>query len=314
MSGPKTLRALLSAYRPAGERIQAGGEAAVLAAAWPDAVGADVARRTRTAAFRDGTLNVLTPSSAWSHQLTFLTPTILERLRDRCPTIAVRRLRFAVATGRSRLLLTGGSSGSARARRSPAPSNESAPDDATHDTDAAGVDDAPAAGESLDDVLVRLRRAQDRLDRRRSRAGWQRCAQCGCWTEDRAAQPRRAADGAIARMLVEAPWLRHAQVHEHLPHADERSYERVRRVLATQWQMQMHNARARLRQDAIEPGDRVVAWSYAMLVAQRPRDELSDAVLTSVIGRPWVDALRAAEQSGGRMRKAPRPAREKSTK
>jgi hypothetical protein len=127
-------------------------------------------------------------------------------------------------------------------------------------------------------------------------------------------QARRAADGAIARMLVEAPWLRHAQVREHLPHADERSYERVRRVLATQWQMQIHNARARLRRDAIEPGDRVVAWSYAMLVAQRPRDELSDAVLTSIIGRPWVDALCAAEQPGGRARKAQRPVREKSTK
>jgi hypothetical protein len=323
VSGPKTLRALLAAYQPAGERIQAGGEAAVLAAAWPDAVGADVARRTRTAAFRDGTLNVLTPSSAWSHQLTFLTPTILERLRERCPTIAVRRLRFAVATGRSRLLLTGGAAVRPRGRHSPAESSESAPVDATHDADAGGVDDAPAAGEGLDDVLARLRRAQDRLDRRRSRAGWQRCRQCGCWTEDRAAQPRcavcrqqarRAADGAIARMLVEAPWLRHAQVHEHLPHADERSYERVRRVLATQWQMQMHNARARLRREALEPGDRVVAWSYAMLVAQRQRDDLSDAVLTSIIGRPWADALHAAERPFARARKAQRPVREKLTK
>ncbi|MBV8172703.1 MAG: hypothetical protein JO219_12315 [Candidatus Eremiobacteraeota bacterium] len=121
-------------------------------------------------------------------------------------------------------------------------------------------------------------------------------------------------DGAIARMLADAPWLAHAQVHEHLPHADLRSYERVRRTLATQWELQMFNARARLRRDAIQAGDRVIAWSYAMLVAQRPRAELSDAVLANIVGAQWAAALRMAEQSSARTRKAQRPSREKSTK
>ena len=107
MTGPQSLRALLAAYRPAGERTRAGGEAGALAAAWPESVGADVARRTRAATYRDGTLTVLTPSSAWSHQLTFLAPTIIERLRERCPGVDLRRLKFIVATGRSRALLVG---------------------------------------------------------------------------------------------------------------------------------------------------------------------------------------------------------------
>ncbi|MBV8364968.1 MAG: DUF721 domain-containing protein, partial [Candidatus Eremiobacteraeota bacterium] len=296
MSGPKPLRALIAAYRPAGERIAAGGEAAILAAAWPDAVGADVARRTRTAGFRDGALTVLTPSSAWSHQLTFLTPTILERLRESCSGIALRRLRFIVATGRSRLLLRG----AAPARAPRAKDTRSAGPAELGATDEAAIDGIPVPGDDLDALLVRLRRAQTRLDESRVRAGWQRCAGCGCWTQDRARQPRCAvcrqqerkmSDGAIARMLADAPWLAHAQVHEHLPHADLRSYERVRRTLATQWELQMFNARARLRRDAIQAGDRVIAWSYAMLVAQRPRAELSDAVLANIVGAQWAAAL-----------------------
>ncbi|MBV8171231.1 MAG: DUF721 domain-containing protein, partial [Candidatus Eremiobacteraeota bacterium] len=146
MSGPKPLRALIAAYRPAGERIAAGGEAAILAAAWPDAVGADVARRTRTAGFRDGALTVLTPSSAWSHQLTFLTPTILERLRASCSGIALRRLRFIVATGRSRLLLRGAAP--ARAPRATDTRNVGPRESGA--TDEAAFDDIPVPGDDLD--------------------------------------------------------------------------------------------------------------------------------------------------------------------
>jgi hypothetical protein len=65
------------------------------------------------------------------------------------------------------------------------------------------------------------------------------------------------------------------------------------------------NARQRLRRDALDASDRVVAWSYAMLATQRRKDDLSEAALAGVLGRAWADALG---------RKAARPVREKSTK
>src|SRR5215472_13618519 len=193
MSGPKTLRALLSAYRPAGERIQAGGEAAVLAAAWPDAVGADVARRTRTSTFRDGSLTVITPSSAWSHQLTFLAPTIVERLRSLCPGVAVHRLRFVVATGRSRTLLAG-TLGASAVQRSRAPTSRARPQEAgtagsAHDASSAALDAAADSRDDLESALARLRAEQQRLDARRLRDGWVRCEVCGCWSQTKRCEP-----------------------------------------------------------------------------------------------------------------------------
>jgi hypothetical protein len=306
MTGPQSLRALLAAYRPAGERTRAGGEAGALAAAWPESVGADVARRTRAATYRDGTLTVLTPSSAWSHQLTFLAPTIIERLRERCPGVDLRRLKFIVATGRSRALLVGAAPARSHARTQAHGAGAAAA--------RAGVDAGAAAGESLEELLQRLRREQASLDAQRAQAGWRRCATCGCWADAATRTPvcvvcadasRRAADGRIAGAIAGAPWLTFKELREHVPGVDARSYERVRRTLMTQWEQHVFNARQRLRRDALDASDRVVAWSYAMLATQRRKDDLSEAALAGVLGRAWADALG---------RKAARPVREKSTK
>ncbi len=315
MNGPKTLRSLLAGWRPAGERAQPGGEAGALAAAWPDAVGADVARRTRTSGYRDGTLAVITPSSAWSHQLTFLAPTIIERLRERCPGIDVRRLKFTVATGRSRALLAG-AAGAAD------PDKRSRPELRSGATGAAAarrpLTAAPSRG-MISRVSSRSCAASKaRLDRQRAQDGWQRCTSCGNWSPGPALgvgalcgpcaeELRRADDGKIAHVLTVAPWLGRAEVAAQLPHMRKGGYERVRRGLLTSWEQQLYNARARLRRGALEAADRVTAWSYVMMVAQRPQSAISKAVVSDVLGREWADALHAPPPA----RKAPRPAREK---
>jgi hypothetical protein len=331
MSGPRSLRTLLSGWRPAGERTPPGGEAGALAAAWPEAVGADVARRTRTAAFRDGSLTVITPSSAWSHQLTFLAPTIIERLQASCPGVAVRRLKFVVATGRSRALLAREHHSIAaprsRARGSiPRPQEAGTASGGTADAPIAGVplDAGADAREDLEGVLGRLRAQQQQLDARRARDGWLRCGVCGRWSptprcEPCAQEARRSADARIASALAGAPWLRRSELAAHVPGADPRSFERVRRALLAAWQQQIFNARARLRRGALEAADRVVAWSYAMLLTQRHKDDVSDALLANALDRDWADALRNPENAGpGRTapsaasaRKARRPTREK---
>jgi hypothetical protein len=315
MNGPKTLRSLLAGWRPAGERAQPGGEAGALAAAWPDAVGADVARRTRTSTYRDGTLAVITPSSAWSHQLTFLAPTIIERLRERCPGIDVRRLKFSVATGRSRALLAGAAGAADPDKRSARPELRSG---TTGATGTQALDKTALEGDDIAGLVAQLRREQTRLDRRRAQDGWQRCASCGNWSPGPARgagamcgpcaeELRRADDGKIAHVLTVAPWLGRAEVAVQLPALRKGGYERVRRGLLTSWEQQLYNARARLRRGALEAADRVTAWSYVMMVAQRPQSAISKAVVSDVLGLQWADALHAPPPA----RKAPRPAREK---
>jgi hypothetical protein len=65
---------------------------AELVAAWPAAVGAQIARNAWPARLaRDGTLHVAAADSAWAYELTQLAPTLLERLG----ALAPKRLKFA---------------------------------------------------------------------------------------------------------------------------------------------------------------------------------------------------------------------------
>ena len=83
-----------------GEELRRFGPAAgmtEIVAAWPDAVGAAIARNAWPARLaRDGTLNVHTDSSAWAFELAHHAPTILERLRASLGDHAPSALRFAV--------------------------------------------------------------------------------------------------------------------------------------------------------------------------------------------------------------------------
>ena len=77
-------------------RFDGQGAMPRIVAAWPAAVGPQVARNSwpaRTA--RDGTLHVNTSSSVWAFELGQLAPRILERLRERLGEHAPAALRFA---------------------------------------------------------------------------------------------------------------------------------------------------------------------------------------------------------------------------
>jgi hypothetical protein len=68
-----------------------------LTAAWPDAVGAAIARNAwplRIA--NDGTLHVATSSATWASELTLLADDLLARLRERLGGDAPAKLRCAV--------------------------------------------------------------------------------------------------------------------------------------------------------------------------------------------------------------------------
>lgn len=67
-----------------------------LVAAWPDAVGEQIARNAWPARIaRDGTLHVATSSSSWAFELAQLEATLRERLTAALGDAAPPRLRFA---------------------------------------------------------------------------------------------------------------------------------------------------------------------------------------------------------------------------
>jgi hypothetical protein len=61
---------------------------------WRDAVGLRIAERARPLSLERGVLTLLVATSTWASELTFLAPTILERLR--AAKVSVNELRFRV--------------------------------------------------------------------------------------------------------------------------------------------------------------------------------------------------------------------------
>ena len=308
-NGPRALRTLLERWEPTTERAAPEDAQSAIAVAWPDVVGADVARRTRVGKLQDNVLTVYTAGSTWSHQLTFLAPSIVAELGVRCPQARVTRLRFVVASGRTKALLDGLARRVATADAPrPVARTETPVDDAADDAE---------------DIVRRLRRRQLALDRRRERDGWTRCERCGVWMEPAiqmhpvcdlcTGSARQALDNHIERMLAGAPWLKAADVIAHSADVDERAFERVRRRLLSRWEEQLFAARARLRRLALHATDRVVAWSYLMLRSGKQQHEIGRAVVADALGEQWADALATATSPARREAPRTRVQKQKNT-
>jgi hypothetical protein len=217
----------------------------------------------------------------------------LESLRSRVPDAGIKRLRFTVASGRTRQLLDG-----AAARTSPAARAASS---AAH-----GVDDAARARE-FDNApdpaaIVRtLRARQAGLDARRAREGWTRCEACTNWMPPDASQgkvcvrcseeARRRADGALERAICDAPWLSARDICAAAQAVDRSSYERVRRRMLSRLELHLDSAQRRLKRGTLETADRVSAWTYLMLLARKQKRDLPRAVVADILGNAWADAL-----------------------
>jgi len=303
MSGPRRLRDLVGEWKP-GAATTRSNEAASLIAAWPEIVGADLAQRTRPLTWREGALTVLTVSSAWSHQLSFLAPAILERLRERSPQLGIKRIRFAVATGRTRALLEGSSISAASDLRRMRSSHGTE----AGSRDAASIGPQRDRGASIETMLADLKVAQATLDERRMSAGWRRCAACGSLYEPRPGRDRCAlcidaevarSDARIAHALAHEPWMRWEDVAQQLPGAQRSAFERVSRRLLASWEQHLRSAQRRLRRQALEAGDRVIAWSYVMMRAHKPQLDIGRAVVKNALDAldpQWAQALLEARE------------------
>lgn len=252
----------------------------LLGAGWAEIVGDDVAANSAPLRIANGTMLVVVPSSAWSHQLSFLSERIVAAVTERLPAAGVERLRFRVGTLPKR-----GPKGRRGPARSPARPNA----------------DCEPAG-SAEEALARFQRTVDRAHQERRAEGWRECDRCGALGQTSRCVPCESAveesrSQATIRLLFEAPWLGYAGTAELVDGLCEVEYERIRRRVLRRWWGQLEQARAagRLSRDGRE---RLIASSYVLLRSKLPPERIAPATVRSVLGDELHTLLYGDEQNG----------------
>ncbi len=281
----------LGDWRPQGGSGAGSGDGdplAAIRAAWPGIVGGDVARSAQPAAIAGTALVVMTASSAWSHQLAFLGPQIVQAVAQLPEGRTIDRLRFRVGTVRP-------------PRRGPTGAGRRS---------AAGVPGRPAqaapATETPAAALARFRSAVERARSAHAAAGGAFCPVCGAFTEtERPCVPcadgaRTARLGAAERLLFEAPWLSSEGVLALVPGLDAGEYDAARRRLLRAWwdEMSLAARRAKVRGAPAPDRSRLrkLASSYVLLETRIDpnRLELDGAIRRNAL-RDLFDFIRSIE-------------------
>jgi hypothetical protein len=252
------------------------GPLPLLEAAWSEIVGSGIAKNSYPAGIADKTLLVVTRSSAWSHQLTFLAEEILRLVAARAPDAGIERLRFRVGPQPSR----------GRVAASPKPQpNPSTPSRHVETSNSR-------------EALERFRQDVERQGRAKRSAGWKGCTVCAALVSPRseplcascqaALEDERSA--AVARLISEAPWLGFAGTAALIDGLKKREYERVRNRLLTRWWAMLAQARAggRLSRDGRE---RSIASSYVLLKSKLSPEEIMPATVRNVLGDELAELL-----------------------
>jgi hypothetical protein len=276
----KSLSQALDHWQPAA--APARDPVVLLAAGWAGIVGDDVARQSCPARLSDGVLTITTGSSAWSHQLSLLSETIVAAVRARIPELRVDELRFRLGKVAAP---ASASAPRARQRRSRAPENRPP------------ADSLEAAFERLRDGVAATRRAK-------MAAGWKECSECAALvlpgeealcTVCAGARAQRRADDA-ARLLFEAPWLGFAGTAALISGLSKGEYESIRSRLLTRWWETLARAQASKR---LSPGnlERSIASSYVVLRSQLPPENIAPATVRNVLGDELHDFIYGTERS-----------------
>jgi Dna[CI] antecedent, DciA len=242
---------------------------ALLEAGWPEIVGAEVARNSHPSRIVEGTLLVITRSSAWSNQLSFLGDHVRRAVAARLPKAGVDRLRFRVGRVPE---LSGPPATRARARsRRPAAERPATL--------------SPAA------ALTRFRQDVEARQQSRREAGWNECAACGAlevatpgeWCAACDAKRAGARAEATARLLFEAPWLGYGGTASLVKGLQPEEYERIRTGLLKHWWGKLAHARA-AKQLSRDRSERVVASAYVLLQSKLPPEEIMPATVRGILG------------------------------
>jgi len=254
----------------------------LLGAVWPELVGDDVARNSHPQRLLDGTLLIVTRSSSWSQELSFLSERILAAVAARLPHAAVQRVRFKVG-------------------KLPSARHEAA---AAARIVRAQASAPPAASASPQEALGRLREGVTRRQRAKLTAGWKPCTGCGALVAPDGAAlciacinaRTHARTEATARLLFEAPWLGMRGTQALIDGLTPQEYGAIRRRLLARWWGILE--RARLAKRFSKDGrERAIASSYVVLKSELPPDEIRPETVRNVLGDELHDFLFGTEHA-----------------
>jgi hypothetical protein len=264
------LGSALTGWRPS--RGAAEDPLATIRAAWSEIVGEDVARAAAPVALVGSALVVITASSSWSHQLSFLERTIIGSV-NALGVHGVERLRFRIGTVRASR-----AAAPRRVRRS------------------AIAPPLPGRPSTTHEALARLRTVIETRRDAHGAAGGAFCATCNA-AIPAGSPPRcrpcadaaeRAQREACERILFQAPWLAAEEVLNLVPGLTPEAYDRIRRRLLRAWTDELRLARKRYEAKAPVDAARIrqLASSYVLLETRIDpnRLELDSPVRQNALG------------------------------
>jgi len=259
----------LGAWAPA-EGAGAADPVVLLGAAWNEIVGPENARNSHPAQLAGDTLIIVTASSVWSAQLSYLSEQIVETLRARLPRAGIAKVRFRIG----KLPVRGGS----RSRKNRVIEYASSRPSQERPVDAY-------------DALGRFRASVDAAERAKRADGWKECTGCTaliapasgllCTSCGIAREAER--ERTISRLLFEAPWLGFAGTAKLVEDLHQDEYESIRRRLLSRWWDRLRRVRltGTLSRDGAE---RLIASSYVLLKSELPPERLTPAIVRNVLG------------------------------
>jgi len=100
MSRRRAPRPAANAFKAALQRVAPKTSLAAIQAAWPEAVGAQLAAVATPVSERDGTLTIECADAVWAQELDLMQATLLERLQRELGEQAPEALRFRVNSER----------------------------------------------------------------------------------------------------------------------------------------------------------------------------------------------------------------------
>ena len=229
-----------------------------------------MARAARPTSIVDDTLVIVTSSSGWSQQLSFLSPEILRALGGIPQAAGISRLRFRVG------------------RHAPA-RGRTAPQQAAHVQPRRSLGAEPEPAASLDEALERIRlRFEQNRDAKRAH-GWKSCSRCGvtilggmhcapCAGSIAAEQ-----EVAVQRLMYDAPWLGYGGTAALIEMLTVEEYERIRHALLERWWTLLLRVKAdgRVSTDGRE---RRIASSYVLLHTGWEPQRITPAVVRNILG------------------------------
>lgn len=263
----KPLARALTAWQP--QALHPADPLTVLQAEWAQIVGEDVAANSRPHEILRDALIVVTRSSAWSQQLSFLSERVLRAVQQRTGE-SIGVLRFRVGRIRESSAIAPRKGRTHRPKRA-----------------ARGVDEAP----TLEAAVERFRADVAAAQRARAAAGWKECVRCGARTHTAPgpfcvpcgnlhAQER---DAQVARLLFEAPWLGFAGIAPLVPQLTRQEYEATRIALLRRWKDTLERIRRSVR-PRVTARDRSIASSYVLLKSELEPDRIAPAVVRDLLG------------------------------